>query len=243
MDTDEARALAERLMQEHRLTGWRLTFDSARTRAGVCRYGNREIGLSCVLTALHSADQVRGTILHEIAHALVGSRHGHDAVWRAKARAIGGDGARCLGADAPRPTAPWVGTCVRGHAVTRHRRPARPASCRECAPRFDAAHLLVWRFHGRQVPMSAAYVVELANIRAAATPATDAPPGPVGETTRPRVPVPERLPLGTRVVLGGSGKYAGLSGRVEKRGRTRYHVRTRIGTVTAPFGLVRAAAG
>ena len=34
-------------------------------------------------------DHIRDTILHEIAHALVGPCHGHDAVWRQKAREIG----------------------------------------------------------------------------------------------------------------------------------------------------------
>ncbi|HEY8719849.1 SprT-like domain-containing protein [Pengzhenrongella sp.] len=228
MDIHEARVLAEGLMREHQLTGWRLTFDNARTRAGICRYGTREIGLSRVLTELHPADLVRCTILHEIAHALVGPRHAHDAVWRAKDRSLGGTGERKVSASAPRPTAPWVGTCARGHEVTRHRRPARPSSCLQCAPGFSREHLFVWRLHGRLVPSSAAYEAELAAIRAAR------------EESLPAL-VPERLPVGARVVLGGTGKYAGLSGRVEKRGRTRYHVRTPVGTVLAPFGLVRAA--
>jgi predicted SprT family Zn-dependent metalloprotease len=33
--------------------------------------------------------------LHEIAHALVGCSHGHDAVWKAKAVSIGSSGERC----------------------------------------------------------------------------------------------------------------------------------------------------
>lgn len=243
MDIDGARSMAEGLMREHGLTGWRLVFDRARTRAGVCRFNRREIGLSRVLTELHSADLVRGTVLHEIAHALVGARHGHDAVWRVTALAIGGDGQVRISTSAPRPPAPWVGTCARGHAVTRHRRPVRPSSCRVCDPRFDVAHLLVWRFHGRLVPLSAAYQAELESIRAAvAREAAIAAHGAAVAGPVPyRSPRDGYLPPGAHVVLGGRGKYAGLSGRVEKRGRTRYHVRTRIGTVTAPFGLVRTA--
>ena len=34
---------------------------------------------------------VLDTILHEIAHALVGSHHKHDAVWKAKCKEIGCD--------------------------------------------------------------------------------------------------------------------------------------------------------
>ena len=245
MNIDEARTLAEGLMREHHLTGWRLTFDHARTRAGVCRYIHREIGLSGVLAELHSADLVRGTVLHEIAHALVGSRHAHDDVWQAKARAIGADGQRRMSASAPRPVAPWVGTCLWGHEVTRHRRPARPSSCLACAPIFDVAHLIGWRFHGRDMPMSAAYQAELTDIRTAAErgQVLVARLGPVNDAVPTRLPLDGFLPPGTRVVLDGCGKYAGLSGQIEKRGRTRYHVRTRIGTVTAPFGLVRVASG
>ncbi|RYV50198.1 SprT-like domain-containing protein [Pengzhenrongella frigida] len=240
MDIDEARILATQLMGHHRLTGWRLVFDHARTRAGVCRYDRREIGLSRVLTALHPPDLVRETILHEIAHALTGPGHAHDAVWRATALSIGGDGTRSVSAHAPRPPAPWVGECARGHQVTRHRRPTRPASCLLCGPNFDPAHLVDWRLHGRTVPLSAAYETELARIRATQERdrSTAAQRGE-GSATRPRLSGQTPLPVGTVVVLHGAGKYAGLTGRIEKRGRTRYHVRTRVGTVTAPFALVR----
>ena len=240
MNIDEARQLAEDLIRQHQLTGWRLVFDRARTRAGVCRFGPREIGLSRVLTALHPPELVRDTILHEIAHAIAGPGHAHDAVWRATAIRIGGDGRRCVSATAPRAPAPWVGVCARGHEVSRHRRPSRPASCIQCASTFDPAHLFDWRFHGRRIPLSAEYEAELVRLRALAErqpasaalrPADGVPPA--------RPPVRARLTPGTVVVLHGGGKYAGLTGRIEKRGRTRYHIRTRIGVVTAPFAMVQ----
>ena len=250
MDIDEARTLAEGLMRAHQLRGWQLVFDRAKARAGVCRYSRREIGLSRVLTELHSPELVRATVLHEIAHALVGSRHGHDASWHAKALAIGGDGERCMNPDAPRATAPWVGTCARGHEVTRHRRPTHPSSCSRCSPTFDVAHLLLWRLHGRRLHLSVAYLAELAigtaggrEAPAAAHAADVADVADVAAIVDRGSPPRAWLALGTRVVLGGSGKYTGLSGRIEKRGRTRYHVRTPIGTVTAPFALVHAVSG
>jgi len=46
--------------------------------------------------------------------------------------------------------------------------------------------------------------------------------------------------VGARVRLGGGGRHAGATGVVVKRGRTRYHVRTRAGVLTAPFALVSA---
>ena len=50
---------------------------------------------------LSSLDQVRDTILHEIAHALVGPGHGHDAVWKRKCREVGARPERCGQADMP----------------------------------------------------------------------------------------------------------------------------------------------
>ena len=245
MEIIEARELAEGLMRAHGLTGWRLVFDRARTRAGVCRNDRHEIGLSQVLTALHPIELVRGTILHEIAHALVGSRHGHDAVWQVRARSIGGDGERCLRADAPRPDAPWVGVCARGHEVLRHRRPARPSSCSRCSPSFDVAHLLAWRLHGRRVLLPSGYLAELATMGTASGQAGRTAARRVGTAAAPANGAPSDawLAPGTTVVLGGFGRYAGLTGYIEKRGRTRYHVRTVFGTVAAPFALVRSTAG
>ena len=161
MELAVARALAEQLIDRHGLEDWRVVFDRAKTRAGVCRPACREIGLSAPLTRLHSDTEVRDTILHEIAHALVGPSHGHDAVWQAKARELGCCAARCMSRDAPRAPAPWVGACPAGHMAERHRRPERLASCRQCSPDFDPSHLFGWLYHGRGVAMHPSYVAEL----------------------------------------------------------------------------------
>ena len=74
MDTRDALALARRLLAEHGLSGWTVGLDRAKTRAGACHYSRRLITLSAPLTRLHTEDDVRDTILHEIAHALVQDR-------------------------------------------------------------------------------------------------------------------------------------------------------------------------
>lgn len=155
MELASARDLADQLLEQHGLTGWRVVIDRAKTRAGVCRFGSREIGLSGPLTLLHSATEVRDTILHEIAHAVVGPLHKHDAVWRAQAARLGCSTRARLPRDAPQVAAPWVGSCPAGHTVQRHRRPERPSSCPQCSGRFDSEHLFRWQFHGRDVPMPA----------------------------------------------------------------------------------------
>jgi len=236
MQLIEARSLATDLMALHGLTGWRLVFDNAKMRAGVCRPGRREIGLSRVLTALHTDAEVRDTVLHEIAHALVGPAHGHDAVWRSRAQAIGSTGGRCVPETAARAAAPWAGRCPAGHEFQRHRRPTRVMSCSLCSPRFGPGSLISWRFHGRAVPMHPRFVAELSHLlargdgEAAASTASSLAAGVLPSVDRMLT-----LPVGASVVVSGSGRYAGLVGVIEKRGRTRYHVRTRLGLLTVPF--------
>lgn len=238
MQIEVARARAESLMREHGLVGWRLVFDGAKMRAGICRADRREIGLSRVLTQLHSEAEVLDTVLHEIAHALVGPKHGHDAEWQAKARAIGCTGQRCVPTSSARAPAAWVGTCPSGHTTSRHRRPERVQSCRRCSTAFDAGALFTWRLHGQSVPMHPRYVAELARVLAAEAPGRPGTPGAGRSAPAPVPATSSALAVGTEVRLLGSGRFAGLPGTVVKRGRTRYQVQTRSGLVAAPFELV-----
>jgi hypothetical protein len=224
MELEDARRLAARLMHEHGLRDWTFAFDNAKTRAGVCRPGRRQIGLSRPLTALHDEAGVRDTILHEIAHALVGPRHGHDAAWRAKATQLGCSATRCVPEGAARVDGAWVGTCPAGHRFTKHRQPRRVSSCTQCSASFNAYHVITWTLRGEPVPMHPAYEAELAQLLAH-------PTGPIAR--------PPRLPAGSRVRLRGAGPYAGRTGTIQAARRTRYVVRLDDGDrVTAPFELV-----
>lgn len=90
MNRTEALTLARQTLDAHGLHGWKAVIDTRpRKRLGQCRYRNREIGISAYHVTYHSDEDVRDTILHEIAHALVGPGHGHGPVWKAKARALG----------------------------------------------------------------------------------------------------------------------------------------------------------
>lgn len=85
---------AVKLLELHGLKKWRFKFDDSTRRAGCCNYRDRVISISFDLARSGSDDDVRDTLLHEIAHALVGSKHNHDAVWKAKAKEIGCSGER-----------------------------------------------------------------------------------------------------------------------------------------------------
>ena len=113
MKREEARALARSLMDAAGLADWRFRFDHAKRRAGACTHSTRTISLSGPLTDLYDVDTIRGVILHEIAHALVGPAHGHDAAWKRTARALGAPDSARLSSSLPAPDAPWVGTCPR----------------------------------------------------------------------------------------------------------------------------------
>src|SRR5262245_59311474 len=98
----EARRLAEELMARHGLAGWSFGFNRRKRSLGLCRYATRTIELSVYLVYGNSAaDEVRDTLLHEIAHALVGPGHAHDAAWKAKCLEVGARPQRCGQADMP----------------------------------------------------------------------------------------------------------------------------------------------
>src|SRR5262245_21094659 len=95
------RQLALELMALHGLHGWTFAFNRAKQTLGLCRYERKTIELSVYFVDGNGPEEVRDTLLHEIAHALVGPDHGHDAVWKAKAVAVGARPERCGRADMP----------------------------------------------------------------------------------------------------------------------------------------------
>ena len=121
---------AELLLQKHGLSDWRFIFDEASRRGGVCKYTTKEIGIAEDFALHASAEEVTDTLLHEIAHALVGVRHHHDEVWYQKAIEIG-----CSGKTTHTVTfseAPWLLTCTTcGWQIPRQRR-RRGLHCRTC---------------------------------------------------------------------------------------------------------------
>lgn len=143
MTTSDAQRLARELMAEHGLTDWIFKFDNAKRRFGQCNYTSQTISLSRHLVELNEWEIVRKTVIHEIAHALVGPRHGHDRVWRAKARELGHSGARCYSdSDTNTVKGKYVFACPAGHEMHYFRLPKRRGSCTKCNPhRYDERHV------------------------------------------------------------------------------------------------------
>ena len=143
---DYIRAMAENLMAQHLDTSvWSFGFDSAKRRAGLCSYTDRHITISKYLVSIHSFDESRQVMLHEIAHALSGKRAGHGKKWLETAKAIGYRAERFSGAEIANATAPWVGYCPAGHEHFRYRRPTGESSCGVCGRSFSRANLIRWQ--------------------------------------------------------------------------------------------------
>jgi len=142
---DFIQALAERLMGESLDTQrWSFAFDSGKRRAGLCDHTNRRISLSRHMAAIHPVDQSRQVMYHEIAHALAGVKHGHDAQWLRIATDLGYRNERISAKEVDEEHARWQGQCPNGHSYYRYRKPTRQSSCSKCSKTFDTRYLIGW---------------------------------------------------------------------------------------------------
>lgn len=134
MQAYDARRIASELMEQHGLTHWTFTFTTNKQRVGVCKYGDRTIGVSREFLSGMTEHNLRMVLLHEIAHALVGRGHAHDETWRSMCRRIGGDAKVSQSLSLPKEAYKWIARCaVSGSELGRvHRRGKRlaTASCK-----------------------------------------------------------------------------------------------------------------
>ena len=78
-----------KLMDKHNLKNWNFKFNRAHKILGQANHNLREICLSTSFVKNNNWDIVQDVILHEIAHALLPSRTGHNSVWKRKCIEIG----------------------------------------------------------------------------------------------------------------------------------------------------------
>ena len=148
----QAIQLALELMEQHGLLkdGWRFRWSSGKRQLGLCEIKHRRhpvsgesievktIKLSSHLVTLNTDDEVRDTILHEIAHAIAGIDNGHNEQWKAVCRRIGAAPKRTAGPDVKVAAAPYSIVCgiCRRDLGPRHRRIRRERLerlyCRDC---------------------------------------------------------------------------------------------------------------
>lgn len=150
---DFVRLMAETKMAEHLdMNEWTFNFDSAKRRAGLCNYTDKEISISRYMVDIHSMDETLQVVLHEVAHALAGKKAGHTKKWLQVAKSIGYKNEEFTGTEIAVETATWIGVCPSGHRHYRYRKPARMLSCAICKPGFDARNLIRWRHRDEVLP-------------------------------------------------------------------------------------------
>jgi SprT protein len=140
--------MATDLMDEYSLRpnqpgGWKFFFDHAPLRAGRCNRFEKLITLSGPVIMYWPMDEIRDTILHEIAHALTLDAHG--PAWKAMCRRIGAR-PEVYYPEELRPPSKFVGTCPNGHTVFRQQQPRSvQQSCASCSPEWDKRYPITWK--------------------------------------------------------------------------------------------------
>ena len=121
MTDKEVKELANLMLKQSGLAdkGWRFYINMNRSRLGVCNYRKQHIEISAYHLTSEPAE-IRNTLLHEIAHALVGPYvQAHGREWRQKALEIGCNGQRCGKMDAP---SKYIGTCPKCNTTVKRNR-------------------------------------------------------------------------------------------------------------------------
>jgi predicted SprT family Zn-dependent metalloprotease len=134
----DAEKLAWQLLREHKLKDWTYQTNTRKRTLGLCFSQYKRIELSIYFIEHNTPEVVRETLLHEIAHAIVGSDQGHNAVWMEMAEKLGVTPRR-KSAAAIMPPGPWQATC-RGcnRLFSKHRKPKYISgnSCAICGPKI-----------------------------------------------------------------------------------------------------------
>ncbi len=111
MNPADAERMCREEMRTHGCSDWNFAWNTRATALGLTNFRTRTIYLSKSLTEVNTEAQMRDTILHEIAHALVGVEAGHGPIWQAKARELGANPNARAGEDAVALPAKVVGVC------------------------------------------------------------------------------------------------------------------------------------
>lgn len=149
---EKALELANELVSEHLPTFWSVKLLNAKRTLGYCDYRNNRIVLSRSWMEVLPDDEVRDTILHEIAHAQAGHKAGHGSEWRRIASNLGANPDRCYEGGAElKEEPPWVATCKNGHRITAYRAPQVVQACGKCGRAFSMENVFQWKYKGQEI--------------------------------------------------------------------------------------------
>lgn len=125
-----------KLLVEHGIAGWTVGFDNADSRAGQCNFTAQRISYSVLFMLTATKQERLNTMLHEVAHAITGPNHGHDADWESNFVALGGNGSAFAYASSESYTEDrylWIGVCPTcGDRTGFHAAPEDVWGCYKC---------------------------------------------------------------------------------------------------------------
>lgn len=125
-----------KLLAEHGINGWVVSFDNAEGRAGRCNFTEQRISYSVLFMLTATPEERRNTVLHEVAHAVTGPNRGHGAEWEANFVALGGNGSAVAYASSESYTEDrysWIGVCPTcGDRTGFHEAPEDVWGCMKC---------------------------------------------------------------------------------------------------------------
>lgn len=81
--------LSAELFKEYRIEGTEFAFGNHFGAYGTCHSNGELITLLLDHAIKSDMAEIKNTLLHEIAHALVGSKNGHNEVWQEQAKKMG----------------------------------------------------------------------------------------------------------------------------------------------------------
>jgi predicted SprT family Zn-dependent metalloprotease len=164
MNLNNAKTLALSLMAQHKLIkdfwlepaghSWTLRWTQSKRIFGTCCHREHVIEISKPLTELNLEADVKDTVLHEIAHALLGPGHGHGEEWKLLAMSIGAKPQRCYDSERVKmPLGKYQAVCKScGNTKNRFRKPKKAwlHACRTCCERhaggkFDLRFVLRYK--------------------------------------------------------------------------------------------------
>lgn len=130
-------------MQKHDLfdKGWTIAYSNRLTRAlAHTGHAKKEITFSNSFIDLNTEELIRDVARHEIAHALVPARNGHNKVWRLKAVEVGCSNTDRFEYRAVLPPKKYITICPNGHTGESNR--AGSSSCGRCSRTYNPEYKL-----------------------------------------------------------------------------------------------------
>lgn len=140
MQYKQVRNLALDLMKKNNLVGWIIKFNNAKRACGICLYDKKIISFSRYYVLLNNYEDIKNTILHEIAHALSPFGSHHNKIWKRKAMEIGCKAER-INHNAIMPEGKYKYYCKRcGEKTGTHRKLKGPRACKLCCIKYNSGH-------------------------------------------------------------------------------------------------------